>query len=462
MLLIASSALAVSACGDDGSSADDTSVEGDAVDTDDESADTAGDHSTSRPPPTVPPSDDPAYAISVPSSWLLVGDGLTPEDTEWVALVTAAPGVARIEAWLDGVGPVAFDGTSGAFEVLIDETGLPVGDHQVIMAAAGSDVAFAARTFNRSHALYVIMATDWDDSDNSQAYLDNMDTLRSWHPGLRYSHYFGPYTLTDPAVSMARRGELVSWLTTRRDTYGDEIGVHLHPYCTFVDTTAVTCRTEPSDVYAAGDATGYTVIVASYTTEEMTTLLSEAANLFESAGLGRPTSFRAGGWTADAGTLAAVEAAGYLVDANAIVPDRIEEWQGVMNGVFYEWLMEHWWAITVTSQPYRPSATDVSVPAASPETGFGVLEVPANAVIADYVTGGELIDIFAQNWPLGAPLPAPTIWHTGLHPPNFAVAMLTKLDQGLDNADLYLHSSGTGPVVYATATELREVDAYGF
>jgi hypothetical protein len=32
----------------------------------------------------------------------------------------------------------------------------------------------------------------------------------------------------------------VDWLKHQRDAFGDEIGVHIHPYCNFVDTTTVT------------------------------------------------------------------------------------------------------------------------------------------------------------------------------------------------------------------------------
>ena len=56
-------------------------------------------------------------------------------------------------------------------------------------------------------------------------------------------------------ITPERRQLLVVWVTGQRDTHGDEIGLHIHPYCNFVDTTSVPCRTEPSTVYAAGDAT---------------------------------------------------------------------------------------------------------------------------------------------------------------------------------------------------------------
>lgn len=408
-------------------------------------------------PPGAPASDDPAFTVTSGGDWLMVGDGLTLEDESWEATVTAPAAVTTIQVWIEGEGPQSFSSETGTFEVAADVTGLDVGTYQVVLSEPGAEVGFAARTMRRSHALYVLMATDWDDPDNPDYMMNNMDVLRARHPELRYTHYVGPYTFTDETVTETREAFLVEWLTTRRDESGDEIGVHLHPYCSFVDTTSVTCRTEPSDVYAEGDPTGYTVIVASYTVEEMTTLLTETADLFEEKGVGRPTSFRAGGWTADEGTLQAVQAAGYVVDVNAIVADRIEEWDGMMNGVFYEWLMEHWGDITITTQPYWPSLTDVSMPSTPPDA-FDVLEIPANAVIIDYVTGDELVEIFDANFPGREPLASPTIWHTGLHPPNFSALYMNTLDAALTQADLYLHSAGTGPVKYATATEMSLID----
>ncbi len=409
------------------------------------------------PPPVAPSADDPAFTVSQLSDWLLVGDGLTPEDTVWRATVTAPASVSGVEAWIDGDGPHGASGGAGSFDVQLDVTGLAVGFYQVVLAEPGASTGFASRTFHRSNAIYAVMATDWDDADNADYYLNNMDVLRARHPELRYSHYFGPYSLTDPTVSDGRRAQLVEWLLARRDANGDEIGVHLHPYCTFVDTTDVTCRTEPSDVYAAGDPSGYTVIVSSYTVEEMTALLVATADLFEANGLGRPTSFRAGGWTADEGTLHAVQAAGYTVDVDAIVADRIEEWEGLGNGVFYEWLMEHWGDITITSQPYHPQLLDASLPGTG-DDAFDILEIPANAVIVDYVTASEMLETFEANWPGHGPLSDPVIWHTGLHPPNFSPAYMNTLGEALTTVDLYLHSAGTGPVIYATATELDQVD----
>ena len=57
------------------------------------------------------------------------------------------------------------------------------------------------------------------------------------------------------AISM-RFASLMLFCAALALAYGDEIGLHIHPYGNFIDTTPVPCRTEPSLAYAAGDPTG--------------------------------------------------------------------------------------------------------------------------------------------------------------------------------------------------------------
>jgi hypothetical protein len=142
------------------------------------------------------------------------------------------------------------------------------------------------------------------------------------------------------------------------------------------------------------------VVVGAYTREEFSTLVQAAIGVFEAHGLGRPTTFRAGGWTTESHTLEALADNGFVADASAANCSRMEEWKDVPGTSLYAWCQEHWATINDTSQPYCPSVSNILESAPPPHVG--VLEVPDNGLLVDYVRASEMIDTFAANWPRGA------------------------------------------------------------
>ncbi len=404
-------------------------------------------------PPAAPGADDPAYSVSGLRNWYLVGNALTPGNDEVNLRVTGPAGTAGVDAWIDGDGPYSLTADGADFAGPIDIADLPAGDHELLLALPDAEVAFASRQLRRSHPIYVFVSNDWDESNNRPLSLQLQEELHTAYPKMKMTHFVGPYTFTDPAVSEQRRGELVDWVKMMRDTYGDEIGLHIHPYCNFIDTTSVPCHTMPSTVYDAGDTTGYTVEVSSYTTEDFTTILQAADDLFTTYGLDKPTAFRAGGWTADESTLQALANDGFVVNASANNWARMEEWMGQQNGVLYTWNMEHWATINDTSQPYYPASDDILQPG---EPASGVLEVPDNGILVDYVSSDEMVQIFEANWP-GGPLTEPKVFSIGYHPPNFNINYETTLSTVLTRVEENLAENDEGPVVYATASDLTKV-----
>jgi hypothetical protein len=402
--------------------------------------------------PEVPDSNDPAFVVDVPR-WTLVGDGLTEAQTTLSVSITAPAGVERIEAWTTGVDAFELDRSGSEFtgEIPIDH--LEIGAHPILLAADGASIGFAAHTFRRSHALYVLVGTDWDDPDNTeQAYMLQED-LHARFPELLITHFAAPYSFTDPTVTAERRELIAAWLTEQAEVHGDEIGLHIHPFCNFVESAGLTCRTEPSTVYDQGDTSGYTVMCAAYDQAEFTTLLEHADQLFAAAGLPKPTSFRAGGWTTDLHTLAALRDAGYVADTSALNWERMEEWQDQQNGVLYEWNSTQWSTIDDTSQPYYPSVDDIQSGAGEP---IGILEVPDNGIMVDYVSGDEMIEIFGKNWD-GQSLAEPRQVTYGYHPSNYIPFYHDRLVTALEHVDQYRASAGAGPVVYANLSDLARV-----
>jgi hypothetical protein len=397
--------------------------------------------------PIAPDTNDPAFTVRSIKDWYLVGDAATPGQDTMTVFVDAAAGTEFVDVWVADLSPVRLDKQpDGSFGTQLSIADVPAGTQDVLLAADGSGDAFAKVTFRRSAPYYVLVSTDWDFSDPGAQVIAYQNQMHTKHPELRITHFVGPYTFTDPAVTPARQAELVTWLVEQRDTHTDEIGLHIHPYCNFVVDAGLTCITDQSTVYTM-DVSGYTIKLGAYSRQQEVTLLQHAGDLFEGHGLNRPKTFRAGGWTATIDTLNALVDAGFTADTSALNWARIEEWEGKNNGELYRWNMENWGPIGDTSQPYRPSTTNVLTTAAPT---LSLLEVPDNGVMIDYVTLPEMNGLFDANWN-GEPLAAPITLMMGFHPSvNFAPADYMRVDGFLDYADKHLANRNLGPVVYIT------------
>jgi hypothetical protein len=402
-------------------------------------------------PPAAPPQDDPNFTVAA-KSWLMAGDGLTPKDDAWDVVIGAPAGTGFVDLWIDDTPGVRLTANpDGTFHVAVPAPA--VGEHTVIFGADGADPGFATRALHVTHALYTVVSTDWDDSDNPDANYQRMDQLRINHPQLVMTQFFGPYVITDTAVVAARRASNIAYMKLQHDMHGDEIGVHIHPWCSFVSATSVPCRTMPSSTMPMGDSTGYTVFFSSYTTDEQVALLQAATQLFMDNGLGRPTSFRAGGWLADLTTIDAVNRAGYTVESSAFPPQTIAAaWP---NTLLASWTAEHWSMITQTSQPYYPSTMDIQH--ATPAPDYAVLEVPDNGTLVDYMTTQAMLDVLHMNWPDGKALAQPTVFQVGFHPPSFNQFYYPRLDGALAEVDKHLYKDDAGPMRYARLVDLKQV-----
>jgi hypothetical protein len=251
-------------------------------------------------------------------------------------------------------------------------------------------------------------------------------------------------------VTDTRRAALDAWILEQRDTFGDEIGLHIHPYCNFVVDAGLTCITDQSDVYPGGDTSGYTIMLGAYGHDNFSTLLVHAADIFAAHNLGKPKTFRAGGWTATFDTLLALQQNGYVADSSAL------NWQYIQNAwkghLLASWTMQQWLPIGDTSQPYYPSESVIT--SAEPSPDYTVLEVPDNGAMIDYTTLPQLEHIFDANFTGGALL-APTTMMMGFHPStNLSAGEYSNVDAFLSYADKHLASRDLGPVVYITLSDV--------
>ncbi|MFT5679329.1 MAG: hypothetical protein ACI8RZ_000233 [Myxococcota bacterium] len=395
---------------------------------------------------TAPPLLEDDRYTTTSRAWTLIGNALTEGHDTLEITVTFPEGEEEVLVWLDNA-------LQPSLSLDLSEVG--PGSHTVLLSVDGGESAFAAVDFLRTHPLYVITSVDWDQADTADGELDWHLALHEDHPSLRLTQFVGPYTFTDPEVSPERAEELVSWLRSTEETYGDEIGLHIHPYCSFVETTDVTCRHEPSYVFTDGDDTGYTVLSSAYTQEEYVTLLLASVALFEDNGLPRPTTFRAGGWIADSTVLSALDEAGFVADTSALNWPLIEEWEdqassgSEYNSVLFDWNAENWSDIGATSQPYHPDPVDPQVPGAP---GLSLLEVPDNAALADYVSVEDMLAVLEANWD-GGVLDAPIAFSIGYHNSTYP-GYRYGIEETLNHLDGFLAEDDTGPIIYATLDEM--------
>lgn len=401
--------------------------------------------------PASPTENDPAFTKRGLNGWYLVSDGVTPGQDQLTAIITAPSGTDYVDAYIPGLEPIRMIHQDDGFAMDVSIADVPVGSHEILFSANGDTTAFASHIINRSKPYYVLVTTDYDFSDPGDNSISYMDMLHQDHEGLVITHFWAPYTYTDPAVSDARRTQLDAWIKKQRDDFGDEIGLHIHPYCNFVDTAGIACITDQSTTMPAGDTSGYTINLSAYGYDGMTALLTRAKAIFADRDLGTPVTFRAGGWTADVNTLNALSDAGFVADTSALNWARIEEWQGYE---LYTWNMTNWNPINDTSQPYHPSTTNAL--SGDPAPRMPLLEVPDNGAMICYAQNDELQGIFNENFD-GTPLEAPRTLMMGFHPsssmPHYEYV---QVDLFLHYVDDHSASRGSGPAVFIS---LKDVTA---
>jgi hypothetical protein len=401
--------------------------------------------------PEAPAANDPAFTVRSLKGWYLVGNAATPGQDLMTIFVDAPDGTDHVDAWVGDLAPVRLtEQPDGSFGTQVSIAELAAGSYDVLFAANRSTTAFAKISFQRSAPYYVLVTTDWDFADPGQNSIGYQSQMHLDHPELRLTHFIGPYTFTDPMITTERKQALVEWAVRMRDTYDDEIGLHIHPYCNFVESAGLPCVTDQSTVYAE-DLTGYTIKLGAYNRQDMGTLLEHANLLFEQNGLNRTRTFRAGGWTATLDTLGALADKGFTADTSALNWARIEEWKDQQSGELYRWNMENWGPINDTSQPYWVSENNVLTDEAPT---LSILQVPDNGAMIDYVTLEEMNGLFDANWD-GQPLAAPVTLMMGFHPaPSMSQSEYKRVDGFLDYADLHLANRGLGPVVYITLEDV--------
>jgi hypothetical protein len=316
-------------------------------------------------PTTAAPAASPRPALAVPArfdasarTWHLVPDARSPSAATMLVAFDADPAATAPRLRLRPAGteaPLGPSGPANVYGATLDLHGVAPGRYavDVVERLAGGEVVVASKEIVLSEPEYVVWTLDFEGDGASDQALANTAAIAD-ALGIPMTVMWNPRVWTTTQVAPARADAMLAW-TKGRVAKGDELSLHLHMWTDFVSAAGVVPRTAPS---WAGRGDGYDVPMTAYAEQEQRALIDYSLRLMAERGLGRPTTFRAGGQFANDATLRALSAAGFVADCSAVPA-------GAFGRLRYEW------TLAADAQPYRPSATDANKPGDLP-----LLEAP--------------------------------------------------------------------------------------
>ncbi len=244
--------------------------------------------------------------------------------------------------------------------------------------ALGSVPTDKAAAENSKASVVATLSVDWEGAYLSSAGLAALADFRSKWRDAPMTHFICPaYFAQDgdnSEIAAAVKAHVVE---------GDEVGLHVHSWFSLAGLAGITPRETPNfyaddsplKPFENGDR-GYEVALSAYSQEELTKLISTSAKLLEDNGLGKPTSFRSGGYVAPAAVLNAVRAAGMHVDSSSAWSVWFEEGQGK----FQSELARMWPNLQELTQPYG-----IDTPSGA------IIEVPNTGSFVEYASTDEML-----------------------------------------------------------------------
>jgi hypothetical protein len=332
-------------------------------------------------------------------------------------------------------------GEDGSYGAAIDVSLLPADEYMAYAVAdyGCGEVMSGAYKLYVSYPVYVTWTIDWEGSDIPQKNLNDMDAITAKHRDFPLTHFFNPRIYAYDGISQARRDYLTQWVIQRRDKHGHSIGLHLHMFPDMVEAAGVEPQYSPAWGWHRTD--GYDIMVSGYSYEKMDRILDWSKQKFIENGLGVPTTFRAGGWFADEGTLKVLEDNGFVIDSSG--RDRYS--LGTNN-------VETHWDLSTTTQPYRPNINNQNS-AASPT--MEIWEFPNNGGNAYTLSAAELYSAFTDNYK-GIPVDERKVV-TYLSHPDWFQEDKPKMDEALTKIEKNMYEDDTGPVIYVTLDDLYDI-----
>eukprot|EP00310_Coccolithus_braarudii_P017607 CAMPEP_0183349284 /NCGR_PEP_ID=MMETSP0164_2-20130417/13515_1 /TAXON_ID=221442 /ORGANISM="Coccolithus pelagicus ssp braarudi, Strain PLY182g" /LENGTH=526 /DNA_ID=CAMNT_0025520981 /DNA_START=88 /DNA_END=1668 /DNA_ORIENTATION=+ len=219
--------------------------------------------------------------------------------------------------------------------------------------------------------LHVVVSVDWEGSSFDPENLAAFRQFRADFPNVPLTHFLNAAYFTklapDDVIGAVSASDKIS--SVIRDC--DEIGLHIHADNHLLHAAGVVSKKYPSWTNLP-DVTGHSVHLNAFEEEEVRQVVAFSCRTLVQFGFDRPRAFRAGGWHAGSSVLDALAVEGFAVDSSEVPQDWLPRNFGDVP--------ELWPNATSVSQPYRIRG--------------GLVEVPNNGCLADYVSSDEMVDNF--------------------------------------------------------------------
>jgi len=387
----------------------------------------------------------PSLTGQVDQTWLLEGDGFTLRDELLRYKVSEIENIELNENTaatyeILGTGKKGKMKQTGEreWETEIEVTELKTGKYRLRAELTSGNKVYPSSisTFFVSYPLYVVWSLDWEGYDVTSAALTAIENIAYEH-SLPITHMFNPRIYTGESISPARQEFLTRWIKGRKDNNGDEIGMHLHMFYDFVEEAGVEIRESPK----WGDWTdGYDIPLSAYSYDETIKLLTKGLNLFDEHGLGKPISFRSGGWFADSDTLRAIEQSGFQIDSSG--REKYNWGKNEITGL---------WDLAPDALPYQPSYTNQN---ASGSDSLNIWEIPNNGGSSYNLTSDEMFKNLSKNFPNFEALDNPRVVVYLSHPQWFSLAEQSRVNELFSRIDNHHYSRDKGPIKYVTLEQI--------
>ncbi|MDE1464532.1 hypothetical protein [Spartinivicinus poritis] len=244
-------------------------------------------------------------------------------------------------------------------------------------------------TANAQGKVIAIVSVDWEGRTLEAENLQAMNDFRNDYPQVGLLQFLNAAYYTKPNTNH----QMVTQAIRSVLRPSDEHGLHIHAWRSLVEAAGVNFRTEPNWSYPGpitlnrcrltGDC-GHNVPISAYTHNELRSIIQFSNQMLVDAGFNYPVSFRAGGWMAAPHVINALSAEGFKFDSSAAATILLKgrRWSDRL----YNWLTELWGGVNTVSQPYLIG------PSYAP-----LWELPDNGILADYITGKEMLTVLKRN-----------------------------------------------------------------
>jgi hypothetical protein len=231
-----------------------------------------------------------------------------------------------------------------------------------------------------SPKVHIAVSVDWEGREISDENIAAFTLFRAAHPQVPLTHFINA-AYFDKAEANAE--DVIRRMRAIIQSH-DELGLHIHPWKSLVESAGVVYRSGPTiwgverPERKGWPDPGHDVSVEAYTTDEFQKLVAHSKKVLDANGFALSKSFRAGAWLAGPRVLEAVRREGFLVDSSA----TDTKWHTkIAQFALPQMIRDIWPDVTADTQPFY-----ISTPAGD------ILEMPDTGALADYVSAQQMAD----------------------------------------------------------------------